>query len=212
MINNCQTMKLDSKYFDRIRIKPKRILEEPRSQTCEWPGCRHAGCYLAPKGRGRDGEYFHYCLDHVRQYNKNYNYFQGMSDAEVSDFQKASVTGHRPTWASGVNAWSDDHQRAGNRANGFQFSFDTSDPFSLFNEAGAAGEIKIERRPIRNAERKCLQTLNLDERATAEDIKANYKMLVKLHHPDRHGGDRSSEDKLREVIKAYQYLKQAGLC
>ena len=30
--------------------------------------------------------------------------------------------------------------------------------------------------------------------------------------PDANGGDRASEDKLREIIEAYNYLKSAGLC
>jgi hypothetical protein len=205
-------MKLDSKYFDRIRIRPKRTMDDASPRSCDWSGCTGQGCYLAPKGRGREGEYYRFCLDHVRQYNKNYNYFNGMSDAEVYAFQKASVTGHRPTWATGVRGLNDGGPGGQRTARGFQFDFDHADPFSLFKDAGLSGDIRVERRPIRNAERKCLRTLNLDETASAEEIKASYKALVKLHHPDRHGGDRSSEEKLREVIKAYQYLKQAGLC
>jgi DnaJ-class molecular chaperone len=34
-----------------------------------------------------------------------------------------------------------------------------------------------------------------------------FKMLVKRHHPDANGGDRSTEDRLREIIQAYNYLK-----
>ena len=67
-------------------------------------------------------------------------------------------------------------------------------------------------KPIRNVERKCLRALDLDVAATAEDIKARFKLLVKRHHPDHNGGDRRSEDQLREVIQAYNYLKEAGLC
>ncbi len=66
-------------------------------------------------------------------------------------------------------------------------------------------------RPLRRAERKCLRQLNLEDTATKADIKARFKELVKRLHPDRNQGDRTSEDKLREVIQAYNYLKQAGL-
>ncbi|MBC8049805.1 MAG: DnaJ domain-containing protein [Chitinophagales bacterium] len=206
-------MKLDSKYFDHIRVSSRRAKpQQGRTQTCDWPGCRVAGGHMAPKGRGRDGEFFSYCINHVREYNKTYNYFSGMSDAEVRDFQKASMTGHRPTWASGVNSWSEERARDAKRATGYQHGFESSDPYGFFNEATGSAQPKPPRKPIRNAERKCLSTLNLDETASAQDIKNSYKSLVKLHHPDRHGGDRSSEDKLREVLDAYHYLKQAGLC
>ena len=53
--------------------------------------------------------------------------------------------------------------------------------------------------------------MHLPETATKAEIKARFKELVKRHHPDSNGGDRGSEDKLREIIQAYNYLKQAGL-
>jgi DnaJ-class molecular chaperone len=64
-----------------------------------------------------------------------------------------------------------------------------------------------ESRMLRNAERKALDTLGLERTATAHEIKMRFKILVKRHHPDTNGGDRSTEDKLREVIQAYHYLK-----
>jgi DnaJ-domain-containing protein 1 len=69
-----------------------------------------------------------------------------------------------------------------------------------------------EGRMIRNAERKALDTLNLDIHATAAEIKARFKELAKRLHPDANGGDRSREDKLREIIQAYNYLKSVGFC
>ena len=66
-------------------------------------------------------------------------------------------------------------------------------------------------RPLRNLERKALDALSLNEGATRSEIKARFKELVKRHHPDANGGDRGAEDKLREIIQAYNYLKQAGL-
>ena len=69
-----------------------------------------------------------------------------------------------------------------------------------------------ESRPVHNAERKAFETLDLEVRASAADIKARFKELVKRHHPDANGGDRSSEDRLVEVIRAYNYLKSAKFC
>ena len=69
-----------------------------------------------------------------------------------------------------------------------------------------------ERRPVRNAERKALHALGLETDANATDIKAKFKVLVKRHHPDANGGDRSCEDRLREIIQAYNYLKSVGYC
>ena len=65
---------------------------------------------------------------------------------------------------------------------------------------------------MRNAERKAFDALGLETDASATDIKAKFKVLVKRHHPDANGGDRSYEDRLREIIQAYNYLKSVGYC
>ena len=210
-----EMMKLDSKFFDRLRVKPDidRLLRDA-CPACEWQGCTEPGLYPAPKGRGREGEYHRFCLDHVREYNKSYNYFAGMPDDDVIKHQKADTTGHRPTWFIGVNSWARGRAaKYGGRRTGFAHRFGTQDPLGLFggangSHANGTGEPT---RPIRRAERKCLHQLNLHDSATKAEIKTRFKDLVKRHHPDRNGGDRRSEDKLREVIQAYNYLRQAGL-
>ena len=210
-------MKLDSKYFDSIRVKPDEDrLRSQHTPVCVWPGCEKQGAHRAPKGRGREGEYHLFCLDHVRDYNKSYNYFAGMSDADVASFQKASITGHRPTWSSGVNAWAATGFRSAAEPHmrGAKSDFETVDHFGFFRQTrhGGAHDEAAPRRPIRNAEKKCFLTLDLKEDSTPEEIKSRFKMLVKRHHPDSNGGDRGSEDRLREIIQAYNYLKQAGFC
>lgn len=202
-------VKLDSKYFDRIRVKPEKDrLRPPEHPPCEWAGCHAEGTHRAPKGRGREGEYFSFCLDHVREYNKSYNYFEGMSDDDVVDYQKSAITGHRPTWSLGLNRLKRDYVDAG-RAPGEGGGF--ADSFGLFGDFHQ-GAPEPERRQIRNAERKALGTLGLDETATGAEIKARYKALVKRHHPDANGGGKAAEEKLREIIQAYTYLKSVGFC
>lgn len=214
--HNHRSMKLDSKFFDRLRVKPdeNRLLRE-RVPPCDHQGCTEPGLYPAPKGRGREGEYHRFCLDHVREYNKSYNYFSGLPDEEVARHQKADTTGHRPTWSIGVNAWTrGGARRNGARAGGgFVHRFSTLDPFGFFNDRvpGAAATEGKPARTLRRAERKCLRQLNLEDTATKADIKARFKELVKRLHPDHNQGDRASEGKLREVIQAYNYLRQAGL-
>ena len=213
------TMKLNSKYFDSIRVSPQREREEEASKKrhplCQWKGCGRPAPHRAPKGRGKDGEYFAFCIDHVRAYNASYNYFDGMSDSEVTDFQKDAMTGHRPTWKVGANSWAHGTKE---RAQGFQEAgspgFQAQDPHGLFaSRARQARDEPVEerRRPLRPIERKSLDALHLPPSATKEEIKSRFKELVKRHHPDANGGDTRSEDKLREIIQAYNYLKQSGL-
>ncbi|PIT00781.1 molecular chaperone DnaJ [Bradyrhizobium nitroreducens] len=177
---------------------------------CERPECQNKGPHRAPKGRGNGKEYWHFCLDHVREYNQSYNFFQGMDDDAVARYQKDALTGHRPTWKTGVNS------NATNGEGSAQADLDAAfDLFSELNGRGRwrpgpgvhAGRAKLEARKIFNAERKALQVMGLGAEATLRDVKAKYKALVKQHHPDANGGDRSSEDRLIEIIKAYNYLK-----
>jgi hypothetical protein len=200
-------MDLNSPIFDRIRTKAK---PEPRPQPnqprCEHPGCGMPGAHRAPMGRLREGQYFCFCLDHVREYNASYNYFQGMTDADVAMYQKEAVVGHRPTWSMGVN-------RTGR---GFREDAvdpaECQDPLGMFRSRAHTGGAPEARKPKYGlAATKALLTLGLDDSADAEGIKARYKELVKRLHPDANGGDRSREDKLREIIQAYNYLRSAKL-
>jgi len=208
-------MKLNSKYFDGIRVKPDQDrLAREQSPSCDWRGCIQPGRFPAPKGRGRDGQYFKFCIDHVRQYNKSYNYFDGMSDDDIASYQKNTVTGHRPTWSMGADRSKGANAEAtGAHPDGFQWRFAAQDTFGLFGDSDDAEQpSEASRRPVRNAERKCLDALDLTAMASPKEIKARFKTLVKRLHPDSNNGIAGSEDKLREVIQAYNYLKRAGLC
>lgn len=204
-------MKPYSKYFERIRVRPDPEAElKSRAPRCQWDGCDEAGTHRAPVGRMREGEYFRFCFDHVREYNKGFNYFSGLADSEIARFQKEALTGHRPTWSMGVNAAArsspDIAQQRSGRAGYYNRM---RDPYNLFGDRDAARSRERKAKPL---EAKALDTLGLDVRATPADIKARYKELVKRHHPDANGGDRGSEDRFRDVLQAYRVLKQAGLC
>ena len=100
---------------------------------CEWPGCKNKGPHRAPKGRENSREYWHFCLNHVREYNQSYNFFQGMNADAVARYQKDALTGHRPTWKMGANGGK--KGKAGAEAD-----LDAaSDPFSMFSELNGRG-------------------------------------------------------------------------
>jgi len=212
-------MSSESPLFDRIRVKPdqdRRLRAE--CPACDWPDCKEPATHRAPKGRLREKEYWRFCLAHVREYNQSYNFFAGMSDDAVAKYQKDAVTGHRPTWKMGMIGGG----RGRARRRDARFAFDEfesgADPFGVFREMGGDGGWRTDRprpepgRTVHNAQRKALDVLGLDPDAGRTDIKARFKALVKRHHPDANGGDRGSEEKLREIIQAYNYLKSAGFC
>src|SRR6266850_171911 len=192
-------MKFDSPLFDRIRVKPDQDRRQRLTlPACEWPGCAQAASHRAPKGRTKETEYWCFCLEHVREYNHSYNFFAGMSDEAVARYQKDAVVGHRPTWKMGMLGG----KRAKKPAFGRFFEDSgAEDPFEMYRELGARPrreqpQKEAARRAVRNAERKAFHVLGLEIEAERIEIKARFKELVKRHHPDANGGDRSSEDKL----------------
>jgi hypothetical protein len=206
-------MDLNSPLFDRVRTRQRcdPAADGTADPVCGHPGCKFLGPYRAPQGRGREGQYFNFCLDHVRQYNATYNYFKDMPDEAVAAFQKADLYGHRPTWRMGVNGGPSE---AGEKLRGAFDQERINDPFGLFNRRGFsdyAREARPEEPRVGNATKKALDTLGLDPGADKITVKARYKELVKRLHPDANGGDRSREEQLRAIINAYNYLRTAGL-
>jgi len=196
-------MKIDSPLFDSIRVKPgkdRRLKND--GPVCEWVGCKEKATNFAPKGPDTPGRW-HYCVKHVREYNQSYNFFAGMDDDAVRAYQKDALTGHRPTWkmGTGKKQAKPDLSALGG----------SEDPFGLFDGTGKQQKKHVETRVIRNAERKAFEALSLEVSATPAQVSARYKDLVKRHHPDANGGDRSTEDRLIEIIKAYKYLKSVGM-
>lgn len=212
-------MTVHSRLFDRIRIR--RRAEEAREEavrTCDHPGCDRPGEHRAPMGRGHEGRYFHFCLDHVREYNASYNYFAGMTDEAVATYQKDAMTGHRPTWSMAANATGRTASERAPRDRGAKegtaeaaWSYD--DPLGVFARAAGrgAGAQTAPQRNLPPRVRAAFETMGLDEGADPAAIKARYKELVKRFHPDANGGDRSCEARLQEIIHAYDALKAAGM-
>jgi DnaJ-class molecular chaperone len=138
-----------------------------------------------------------------------------MSDSAVAAYQKDAIIGHRPTWAMGVNASGKaDGQGTAQEARDWAYV----DPLGVlkgedFTQSRKRRPQPEPKRPrYTGAVRRALDILGLDETADGPAIKAQYKALVKRFHPDANGGDRSFEERLRDIIKAHDTLKSAGLC
>lgn len=203
-------MNINSRFFDRIRIgasEPEAVIEN--DVHCDHPGCRRAGEFRAPKGRGREGQFFRFCMEHVKAYNATYNYFNGMDDDALAAYQKQEEIGHRPTWKLGVNSQAGRTSKRGRGKSG-EAAADMHDAFNLFGAQRAQQAAKPEPR-VGVVAMKALTTLGLDDTADSPAIKARYKELVKRFHPDANGGDRSREGTLQEILKAYQQLKSVGM-
>ena len=202
--------------FVDIRVRPPKEDEDTRAKDvnalkpgekpCDHPGCRKAGEAKAPKSREMLNEHYWFCQTHAAEYNRSWDFFSGMNEAQVRAHQARSATGDRPTWT--FEASRNSREAAAARA-GADRQF--NDPFGMFAAARRRAEAAEVERKLGKLERNALADLDLDATATAEAIRARYIELVKRCHPDSNGGDRSAETKLQRVIKAYQTLRKAKL-
>ncbi len=169
--------------------------------ACEAEGCTDPGEFKAPRdNRGGGREWRWLCLDHVRKFNGAYNYFDGMSTDEISDAQSPYPAWERATRAFATNGYAD------------KLNFeDNAELIKLRFGARAFEEARARNgSPISPADRKALAALELDGCATNEQIRKRYAELVRRFHPDRNGGDRAHEGRLRAVIDAYTQLKTSA--
>ncbi len=171
-------------------------------QACEWPGCKRVGDYRAPKSRDNLRTFFFFCIEHVRDYNRAWDFFSGMNQGEIEAYLREDVTWHgRP----GKLAVAGEQHGDGWR---------WQDPFEvLMNGPGTDGaEAKSEwDRPTSRLGKKerMLKVMDLEHDATPEELKARYKELAKRHHPDVNGGDKDAEERLKLINEAYNYLRDS---
>lgn len=184
---------------------------EGEDRVCEHPTCREPGEFRAPgfrpNGFDGPGEYRWFCLEHVREFNAGYDWFEGMSAEEILDAQNP------------VNGWRRESPSFGPRAgvDGMPRWNDFDDPL----EAISARANGIKSRAQREAamamsgrwskpEAEALETMGLGSDTDKAKLRRRYSELVRRYHPDRNGGDRSYEARLGKVVEAYQLLRKAA--
>jgi len=194
-------MRPSPKYFNNLRIKPKNL---SKKRPCDYGGCNEHGEFQA---KTKSAAKFFYCLNHIKEFNKNYNFFEGMSEEEIIDYQISAIIGHRPTWKSGTNPHANYFSKfAKNDGSAFE------DPFDLFEKDKTSKyerQSKIKKGKISE---KAYKLLDFSSLSSKSDIRKKFKEVVKSLHPDTNGGDNSQEDLLKEVISAYKTLKSQGHC
>lgn len=172
---------------------------EGRAVHCAVPGCSEPGEFrapLTPGGFDGPGTWRLLCLDHVRQHNSAYNFFQGMSADEIEAAQSPIAGWDRSVraFASGgvdpAPAWSD-----------------FKDPLDAISARFRSGPICPSKARFNPREREAMNVLGLADDADRGALRRRYSQLVRRYHPDRNGGDRSHEAMLGRVLDAYQLLK-----
>tara|TARA_B100000029_G_C17262706_1_gene846901 strand:- start:6 stop:524 length:519 start_codon:yes stop_codon:yes gene_type:complete len=162
---------------------------------CEWENCKENGKFKAPIEKDNSKSYKLLCEEHIKLFNKNWNYFEGMSQDEIENFLKSDLTWHRPT------------QKFGYPDNFFNVLWNNAlnDKFNLFNKK--IGINKLNRAKLSTKDMDAFRIMGLELSSDWEAIQKRFKTLVKKFHPDKNSGNKEFEDKLKKITLAYSHLK-----
>lgn len=180
---------------------------EKAVRVCDHPGCTEEGVHRAPRSRDQLNEYYWFCLDHVRAYNRAWNYFAGMSENEIEYERQRDTTWHRPSWPFGSIGQGPRRHGTGGFRDHFGFFSEESEDEARTRRDWEESRRERARDGAPRDEDEALEALDLEHPVTFTDIKTRYKELVKRLHPDANGGDRSQEDRLKTVNRAYATLR-----
>jgi len=173
---------------------------ETSTRVCDAPGCEERGQYRAPKSPDVLDDYYWFCRDHVREYNLKWNFFDGASEEELH----AQIDKDR-VWERQTKPFSNrDEQRAWARLG-------VNDPHEVLGENATRnpGKSITGSRKLPPTERRAIEILEAKDHWTKAEIRKSYKALIKILHPDMNGGDRSDEERLQEVVWAWDQIKES---
>ena len=163
---------------------------------CDWNNCNNIGQYKAPIERDNSKKYRLLCLQHIKEFNKNWNYFENMNDAEILEFIKSDMTWHKPT------------QNFSAQDNFFKILWNNALKDDLNKNGINKNHAKIAQLNFSNKDLKAFDILGLDVTKNWENIRSRFKKLVKKFHPDMNSGNRKFEEKLKVITLAYTQLKR----
>ncbi len=168
---------------------------EQDTHLCHFPGCCAPATHRAPKSRDLN-DYYHFCLSHVQEYNRSWDFFAGMNMEEIEAHILKSLHGDRPTWRYDTMARLERLQNKAWQTYSFTDDTDDHDP----------SQVQTGKLPV---EWEAMQVLGLEPPVDLNAIKKRYKQLVKRYHPDQNPDDKGAEEILKRINIAYTILKTA---
>jgi len=162
---------------------------------CEWDNCKESGEFKAPLEKDNSKNYRWLCKNHIKLFNKNWNYFDGMRQNEIENFLKSDLTWHRPT------------QKFGSSDNFFNILWNNAlnGKFDFFKREKVINGLNG--RQLSEKDKDAFKIMELESNADWPIIQKKFKILVKKFHPDRNAGNKEFENKLKKITLAYSHLK-----
>lgn len=192
----------------------------PGRHKCDMPNCTESGDYRAPKDRGLK-DYYWFCLTHVQEYNKAWDFFSGMSPEDIEHHINTRTVWERPTrrydgLAGGAGFYgpgfhgadfrsAEDLRKRGER---FQNFTDEEDEEQTQSRTHSSNHSRAAS-PQPSPEAEAMRIMELSPPLTLDKLNARYRSLVKKYHPDHNRGNAEGEEILKQVNMAFTILKMA---
>ena len=163
---------------------------------CEWSKCKKTGVYKAPVEKDNSKKFKLLCLEHIKVFNKSWNYFADMKEEEIENFIKSDLTWHKPT------------KSFGSSENFFRILWVNAldDKPGIFKDSIFKN---FKKSKLSDKDRDALKILGLKNDTNWSDIQKRFKMLVKKYHPDKNRGSKKYEDVLKKITLAYSQLRMS---
>ena len=168
-------------------------------RKCDKNDCNNEGKFKAPKSRVLLNEYYFFCLEHIKEYNKSWDFYKGLSVNQIENSMREDIIWNRPSWPLKGN-----HHKVMDQINNF-FNEEIND-LNPNERENKYFRNKLLDEKLTKDESKALSTFNLDLPLTLDKIKKTYKKLVKIFHPDVNGNDKKAEEKFKEINNSYKIL------
>ena len=172
--------------------------EKTHYKKCDSPKCNEKGEYRAPKSRVMLNKYFYFCLDHIKEYNKSWDFYKGMSVEQIENSMRSDTFWDRPSWPL-KNSFKNIFDEFNEYVDDFVKNDDDKINDTYFKNKLLDESLTIE-------EAKALKELDLKMPISLEKIKKNYKKLVKIFHPDVNGNNKDAEEKFKQINESYKLL------
>ena len=182
----------------KLDIKKNKLSWENSSiRKCDKIDCNEKGEYKAPKSRIKLDDYYFFCLNHIKEYNKSWDFYKGLSVNQIENSMREDIIWNRPSWPLKGNP-----HKVMEQINTFFVNDDIDiddQNYKYFKNNKLEGNISKELT-------KALKVLNLKLPLSLDKIKKNYKKLVKIFHPDVNGNNKKAEEKFKEINNSYKIL------
>ena len=169
------------------------------NEICDHINCNEYGKYKAPKSRLNLKNYYFFCLSHVKEYNKSWDFYKGLSVDEIELSLRKDILWGRPSWPLNGNPNNILNQIKSFLDNDYSLLEKEKDLRNFFKN-------KIIDKDLTYEEQKSMGVLSLKMPINVEKIKKTYKKLVKIFHPDVNKDNKDAERIFKEVNQAYRIL------